>query len=201
MKTCIKCLATKSVLLFPKRGNDCKECVAVYMAIYRTENNSRIAQLKKEWKLSNSDHVKAKDKAYSLLYPERRAQAGVKWRLANPEVNKEHKAKYVIHNKEAVKLSKTAWAISNPDKLRARDARRRAAKLERTPKWETFDDKETISHIYWLAVEFSRAFDTKYEVDHIIPLQGTNVSGLHTPANLQIIPAANNRVKSNSYEL
>lgn len=200
MKICIKCLTTKSILLFPKRGNDCKECVAVYMAIYRKENNSRIVQLKKEWKLNNSEHVKAKDKAYALLYPDRCVKARLKWCAANPELNKQHKIKWAENNKETAKISRQTWRINNPDKLRAKDARRRSAKLERTPSWETVADRETINHIYWLAVEFSRAFDTKYEVDHVIPLQGTRVSGLHTPANLQIIPAADNRVKSNMYE-
>jgi len=200
MKSCIDCFATKDITMFPKRGTSCKQCVSIYMAQYRKDNKTRIAQLKKDWKLNNSEHVKARDKAYALLHPERRAQAHLKWRLANPELNRQHKAKYAENNKGIVRASKRNWVINNPDKLRIKHARRRASKLNATPKWETSQDRETIAHIYWLANEFSKACSVKYEVDHIIPLQGDFVSGLHTPLNLQILPAVDNRKKSNTYE-
>lgn len=200
MKTCIKCFAIKPVDMFPKKENVCRQCVAIYMSEYRKNNKERIAQLKKDWKIANSEHVKMKDKAYSLAYPERRDRARLKWMLANPEEHNRSKAKYAENNKDLIKLSGRNWCIKNRDKLRAKDARRRSAKLDRTPMWETTKDRESIAHIYWLANEFSKAFDVKYHVDHIIPLQGKLVSGLHTPLNLQILPAIDNMKKSNSYD-
>jgi 5-methylcytosine-specific restriction endonuclease McrA len=44
-------------------------------------------------------------------------------------------------------------------------------------------------------------FGIKYEVDHIIPIRGNKVSGLHVPSNLQIIKAQNNAIKGNQYEI
>ena len=71
----------------------------------------------------------------------------------------------------------------------ARESIRRANKIQRTPKWA---DLERIRLIYLDCPE-------GYHVDHIIPLQGELVSGLHVPENLQYLTAGENLRKSNKY--
>ena len=59
-------------------------------------------------------------------------------------------------------------------------------------KQRTFGDKKAI-------IEFYKNTPTGHEVDHIIPLNGKNVSGLHTIDNLQYLPSSINRSKSNKF--
>lgn len=72
------------------------------------------------------------------------------------------------------------------------NTKRRAEKLKRTPEWLTDEDWEKIRNIYKDCPE-------NYDVDHIIPLQGKLVSGLHVPDNLKAIPKSENRKKHNSF--
>lgn len=72
----------------------------------------------------------------------------------------------------------------------ARQQEYRAAKLHRTPKWANI---EKIKEIYKLCPE-------GFHVDHIIPLQGIHVSGLHVENNLQYLSAHDNLVKHNKFD-
>lgn len=70
---------------------------------------------------------------------------------------------------------------------RARETKRRAAKLKATPK---FADDATIREIYLNC-------PPGMHVDHIVPLQGREVCGLHVEWNLQYLPGSENCRKSN----
>lgn len=74
---------------------------------------------------------------------------------------------------------------------------RELARQQRTPSWA---DEEKIREIYNLAKKIRKETGVKHEVDHIIPLRGKLVSGLHVPENLRIITEHENRVKRNSFD-
>lgn len=93
------------------------------------------------------------------------------------------------------------WAKNNPGKISAKRAKRRAAKLQRTPKWLSKEQLRLIEDIYIKSVELAKSTGIEHHVDHIVPLQGKTVSGLHVPWNLQILTAKENLVKSNQFEL
>jgi hypothetical protein len=77
-------------------------------------------------------------------------------------------------------------------------SKRRTAKLKRTPAWA---DMDAIREFYAAARRMTEATGVVYHVDHIIPLQGRLVSGLHVPNNLQIIPGTENSRKRNRFEV
>lgn len=69
-------------------------------------------------------------------------------------------------------------------------AAKKASKLDRTPRWA---DIKTISLIYSNCPE-------GYQVDHVVPLNGINVCGLHVENNLQYLTVEDNLKKSNKFE-
>lgn len=82
--------------------------------------------------------------------------------------------------------------------IRFHAAKRRTAKLQRTPTWA---DKDAIQAIYAEADRMTRAIGIPHHVDHEIPLQGKLVSGLHVHNNLQILTGSENSKKRNHFEV
>lgn len=91
------------------------------------------------------------------------------------------------------------YASKNLAKLVANANKYRASKAKRTPVWLTDDDFWAIEQAYELASLRTKLFGFQWHVDHVIPLHGELVSGLHVPHNLQVIPAWDNRSKSNRF--
>ena len=74
-----------------------------------------------------------------------------------------------------------------------RDRRNRQA----TPKWLTKEHKQQIVDTYELMRDCRAVTGEDYHVDHIVPLRGENICGLHVPWNLQVLPAYVNLSKAN----
>jgi hypothetical protein len=155
--------------------------------------------------------------------------AAAAWNKANPEKHNKHCTDYVKNNPEKVNKRYNSWvkrnyerkiannkawnerhwdrylAISrnwkrrNQPQVKAIAARRRAAEIERMPNWLSDDDQWIISEVYDLALQRSALTGVSWHVDHVVPLQGKNVSGLHVPWNLQVILASENLRKGNRF--
>ncbi len=69
-----------------------------------------------------------------------------------------------------------------------------------TPTWLDEDDFWWINEVYELAALRTQATGIDWHVDHIVPLQGRKVCGLHVPWNLQVITASENSKKGNKFE-
>ena len=85
----------------------------------------------------------------------------------------------------------------NPDYYRSLVSFRRRRFRDATPKWLSAEQKMEIRLKYRLAIELSRRTGIRHAVDHMVPLQGENVCGLHVPWNLEVITQDENLKKSN----
>lgn len=86
----------------------------------------------------------------------------------------------------------------NIDRYREHSARRRV--LEKNAMLKLTEEQiQQMRDIYWLARDLTTIHGEQYEVDHIIPLRGEDICGLHVPWNLQVLPMDLNRQKNNKY--
>lgn len=121
------------------------------------------------------------------------------WKKENKDVCNELSKAWRKANPEKAKTSVANWNKLNRDKVTLYIAKRRATKRNATPSWLTQEQLNQIANMYWLAKDLEAVSGQKYHVDHIIPLQGDGVCGLHVPWNLQILPSDMNIAKSNKY--
>lgn len=184
------------VLVVCKRGGEgprnkwghclCAACTAFNRERYRAQNAAR-KEYRKKWQAENPEKLREYAKRWLEGNKEQRRSIEMSWRARNPE-------RVAAHNKKAG----AKWARENKGKRNAICQRRRTAKMQRTPPWA---DLEKIESFYVSAARMSADTGVPHEVDHIIPLQGKNVCGLHIHTNLRIVPRRVNRAKQNRMEL
>lgn len=125
-------------------------------------------------------------------------QSSKSWNERNKEKHSELNRKWYEENKEHHLSNSKQWYESNKHrKLETTTAREKRCVLA-TPTWA---DRELIKELYALAKKLTEQTGIPHEVDHVVPLQGKNVSGLHVENNLQVISAEENRRKSNKFQI
>lgn len=177
----------------------CNDCFQSRLNKFYQNNKSKVQKAQKEYlknlspekqerlrlaklKLSQGEKAKAKKKEYAL-----------KNREAIRQKDKIHREL----NKEEIKKKKAEWLRNNRDWDNAANARKKASKLRATPKWVDAEHEKRIREIYAKCQELTKTTGIKYQVDHIIPLQGKEVCGLHVFWNIEPIPASENASKCN----
>jgi len=218
-KTCRVCLETKILDKYTWLvqngkfvGKVCRACeniarLARQKTRRETDEEYRLAQNKAN--LTNITKRLAEDEEFRKRQRETSLACNKRRRIRDPEYAASMSQRNCIRQKtrretnEEYRLAQNAKArqyqINNPDKTRAKVMRYKAQKLNRTPKWLTKEDFIIIQEYYTKAAKLTDSTGVVHQVDHIIPLKGKLVSGLHVPSNLQVLTLAENKVKSNTY--
>ena len=119
------------------------------------------------------------------------------WQKHNKDKIAEYDKLWQQSNKDKKSKNYKNWQINNRAKVNRYNSARRALEIQATPNWLTKTHQQQIEAFYWLAKLQEELTDTKYHVDHIVPLKGKTVCGLHVPWNLQLLSVKDNLSKSN----
>lgn len=165
------------------------EARRAYNREYRQKNRGRLDAYKRAYLATQSEEYRAevrkRNNAAARRIKDKRNAASKRWREANPERRREvarrHMKKY-------------------PEKFREKAATRRAATKQRLPAWFGELDELVLKEAAHLGRLREEATGIPWHVDHIIPLRGKTVSGLHTWNNLQVITATENVRKRNRFD-
>jgi hypothetical protein len=151
-----------------------------YLKEYKEQNKAAIQQKVKRYKKENADKIKESSRLY---------------RENNLGACKETQRKYRLENKERVLQSSARYREKNKSKYARYRSHRRARERRAQPHWLSPEDILRMDLIWKLRELKSFVAGVDHEVDHIVPLNGKTVCGLHVPWNLRLITRTENRKK------
>jgi hypothetical protein len=174
-KTCKLCSQTKDIKFFYK-SSTCR--LGVRNVCKKCQNLQRVVY-NKIYRQTHREWSRAYHRHWHQLHKEMHLKWARRWKQNNPK-------KVLAYQRK--------WTKRNPGKVRSHRTLTLARRLKRVPSW-VIKNPTILSQI-------ERIYQNRpkgYHVDHIIPLCGKLVSGLHVPWNLQYLPAHENRKKYNSF--
>ena len=175
---------------------------------YYKRNKDEINKRRREYRKEKLEKMREQGRKRYERKREIICEKNAEYRAANPErVAAMHK-KYQEENEDRIKEMARVWRAVNKKLMRdnarkryntdpayrARKVARACARVARyrkhRPKWQKLPEIN----------KFYENCPDGYQVDHIIPINGENVSGLHVIKNLQYLTAEENMKKGNSYD-
>jgi hypothetical protein len=216
-KKCKVCKAPKPMLGFHKstthkdgRRNECAYCTSVIKWFNKPKINNMIfvfwtlKGVKKQSIVCSICEIKNKLDKFRKRSD---SVSGQMFRCSDclnkqrdPILKAKSDTKYYVENKETIKNKVKHYRRANPHKIAELSARNRAIRKQQTPNWLTAELRAEILNKYEERQELSINTGETYHVDHIVPIKGKTVCGLHVPWNLRVITAVDNIKKSNKLE-
>lgn len=199
---CAKCRQTKPTSDFKSKSHKTRSGRVVVGRLYRCKACTVEDAKEKYWE--NPEKYRKKAKEFNAANP---TPNKIRWRestdarrVARNNGDKYYQSSvpcvYGHISKRSVKTAncyecsmrkRDAWRIANPGKAKLQRVRRRLREKLAEPKWV---DKQALCKIYEMC-------PLGFHVDHIVPLHGKTVCGLHVPWNLQYLTAQENKKKWN----
>lgn len=178
-KTCTKCNEAKPLEAFAKRLDGLRPSCRVCVAAYRKTVEAKTREVLYAWRDRNPDKLAA---VQARWYAKHKTNLSVK------------RAACRVQKAEQLNARQREYYVNNKHVFRANEAKYRARKLQATPLWADYDK---IKAVYAEAQSYA-ALGLDVHVDHIVPLRGRTVCGLHVHNNLRVILAPDNLGKSNA---
>lgn|SRR5574340_594690 len=170
------------------RNSYCKSCMKDYKTKYDKEHQDRNAEYRKEY---NKKNVEKHKQDWQVRY------SNPKYREYHLNKNK----KWREDQTDLYKNSQLNWRKANPEKLAEYSSFHRSNRKKAVPSWFSDWDKFVIQEAHKLRHLRFKHTGIRWELDHIIPISGKKVCGLHIADNLQVIPSSENKRKLNKYEV
>lgn len=167
--------------------------------------------------MSRSEESRTKRRAYNARYYQENAERLRQWNIEyyqrtrderlerrrryyeeNREKHREQSARWRELNPEAARRIGREWVKRNRASMNARHARYRAQRALATPVWA---DHDKMNEMYGIAAAWNSIWpEDPVHVDHVVPIRGKRVCGLHVHTNLQILRAVDNIRKNARFE-
>lgn len=189
MKTCTKCGCTKPRESYAKSRThkdgvrpNCKRCDAEYYAKNREEKLEAVRQYRaaKRSEINAARRLKIQPK---LVQKQLSIQAN-------------HDSHVRVFRKKQSNARCNDHRLRNKPYYAEAASKRRAVERQASPLWA---DSALIKLLYATRQYMTEQTGFAWHVDHVVPLQGRNVCGLHVHNNLRVVPATVNHQKSNKF--
>lgn len=193
IKPCKPCFSKASKARYEKN----REQILAQQKARMAANKEAVSAYQREWYKKNRERVLAASAAYradpSVAVRETERQKRYYAERAE-EIQAKRKATMTQEQREAHKAKTAEWVKRNIARVTAKTTLRRLKVAGATPPWA---DVAAIRAFYLDANRLSRETGVPHEVDHIVPIKGEYVCGLHVHWNLQVLTRAENRSKAN----
>lgn len=166
-----------------------KEKTRIASASYRERNKEKIKADKQKYHVENSDRINAKTRQWYIENKDRHSKNSKAYYEANKNIILKQAAENYLQNKIEYNKRSSEWRKNNPHMMTAYTRNYNLSKTNRTPKWSNI--KETN--------DFYKNCPDRMSIDHIHPLNGKLINGLHVRKNLQYISRSENSKKSNKF--